>query len=351
MAKRIKTGPADVMPTINLDHRVIFFAPVDVNSLAQAALVTFTADASTDTLTAGSSHGLILDDLIFFTTTGTLPGGIVAGTFYRVVGTVTATTFQIIDNASFSEPGGWVGAPLDITSAGTGTHYLWARPFEAFDTFTAVNATDLLTTTLPHHLLGDSLEQSRVRFTNVGGALPAPLAANTDYWVIASGLGSKTLKVSAARAGTVVNLTTDGTGTHTIWTKHKPNGRVKCAGDLGIHSDEYVLFPSDQFDQRPVWGLFAMPPAYRGLWYDEQFYMENVTEPVNYSVFDSALPGGLALGNIGVGKTGRVVGTPTATGTFNFTLRATNAEGSADKDFTIVVNPSPATDFWGILAG
>lgn len=76
---------------------------------------TFTADASTNTLTS-SGHGLTNGELVNFLSDGTLPGGIGSfddGYFYYVIN-ATTNTFQI------SETEG--GAAVDITSAGSGTH-------------------------------------------------------------------------------------------------------------------------------------------------------------------------------------------------------------------------------------
>jgi hypothetical protein len=76
-------------------------------------------------------------------------------------------------------------------------------------TFTAAT-TDLITLNSHGLLAGD-----RVRFTNTGGALPAGLAAATNYFVIASGLTANAFKVSATVGGAAVDITDTGTGTHT----------------------------------------------------------------------------------------------------------------------------------------
>jgi hypothetical protein len=81
-------------------------------------------------------------------------------------------------------------------------------------TFTAVALTDLITVsstaTLP--------TGTPVLVSNSGGALPAPLVANTPYYVI--NISPTTLKlalsVDLAQAGTPIDLTTDGSGTNTL---------------------------------------------------------------------------------------------------------------------------------------
>jgi len=82
------------------------------------------------------------------------------------------------------------------------------------DTFTAVAATDLLTVTKPQVSwnTGDPVVVS------TSGTLPAGLVAGTVYYVIH--VADLTLKLATssalATAGTAIDLTTAGTGTHTI---------------------------------------------------------------------------------------------------------------------------------------
>lgn len=75
--------------------------------------------------------------------------------------------------------------------------------------FTADAGTDQLTTTAGDNpAIGE-----RVRLVNSGGGLPAPLAAATDYYVLAN------FKLSATLGGSAINITTAGTGTHT-WQRY-----------------------------------------------------------------------------------------------------------------------------------
>lgn len=71
--------------------------------------------------------------------------------------------------------------------------------------------TDIITVTR------DFKTGEKVRFTTTGG-LPAPLAAGTDYYVIR--VSATEIKVCTslvnALAGTVIDITTQGTGTHTV---------------------------------------------------------------------------------------------------------------------------------------
>jgi hypothetical protein len=106
---------------------------------------------------------------------------------------------------------GWVR----VTSVTVGGAQSITNNMAAFSTFTAENATEILT--------GSFINlnaRSRVRLTNAGGALPTGYTAGTDYFVIK--LSDTTIKLASsyanAVAGTAVTISDDGTGTHTLNT-------------------------------------------------------------------------------------------------------------------------------------
>jgi hypothetical protein len=84
----------------------------------------------------------------------------------------------------------------------------------ADDTFTAANATEILTAVGHGLQTGDG----PIRISNSGGALPTGLAAATDYYIIR--IDADTFYLAASRAlayaGTNLTFTSDGTGTHTL---------------------------------------------------------------------------------------------------------------------------------------
>lgn len=96
----------------------------------------------------------------------------------------------------------------------------------AIGTFTAVAATNVITTSVAHGLIvGD-----RVRVSSAT-TLPAGLSAATNYFVI-SVPSTTTLTVSATSGGSVVDITDTGTGTHTISRYENLNG--VCFEENGI---------------------------------------------------------------------------------------------------------------------
>lgn len=85
-------------------------------------LVTSISNGVGAVVTTPTAHGMVLNDPITFTTTGTLPTGLIAGTTYYVAGTVTSTTFQLSATVG--------GAVITTSSAGSGEHTLISVPFK-----------------------------------------------------------------------------------------------------------------------------------------------------------------------------------------------------------------------------
>jgi hypothetical protein len=77
---------------------------------------TFTANPTTDELTVSQDEWAV-DDIVQFTTTGTLPSPLATSTNYYIV-TKTGTSPTVLIEVSLSQG----GAVVDITDAGTGTH-------------------------------------------------------------------------------------------------------------------------------------------------------------------------------------------------------------------------------------
>jgi Type I phosphodiesterase / nucleotide pyrophosphatase len=89
--------------------------------------VPFTADAATDLITA-PAHGLRDGDNVLLATTGTLPGGLTAGTIVYRLTEVLPDTFKL---TTYTTASGRF-APVDITSAGTGVNTLARRASHGF---------------------------------------------------------------------------------------------------------------------------------------------------------------------------------------------------------------------------
>lgn len=60
----------------------------------------------------------------------------------------------------------------------------------------------------------------------------------------------------------------------------------------------------------------------------------NGSQPISFSITAGALPAGVTLN----ATTGEISGTPTASGTFNFTVQATNGAGSDTQAYTLTIS-------------
>jgi hypothetical protein len=108
-------------------------------------------------------------------------------------------------------------------------------------------------------------------------------------------------------------------------------------------------FTSTGIQNPEIWGSFEFGPGYVGEAYLVEWYIENITQPVVFTLDSGTLPPGLTLSNIGNTARGQIDGTPTVAGTFNFVLRAKGPSANATKPFTIeitdIIPPEEGTGF------
>jgi hypothetical protein len=98
-------------------------------------------DYTTDTFTK-NSHGLLDNDIVTFSTTGTLPGGMSTTTRYYVVSSAT-NTFKISTTLG--------GSALNLTSNGTGTHTVGVqRAYHSATVAEITNGDNIQTGTYKH---------------------------------------------------------------------------------------------------------------------------------------------------------------------------------------------------------
>lgn len=104
-----------------------------------------------------------------------------------------------------------------VTSVTTTTAQATTNTLGFGDTFTVDTGTDVLTWTSTANIPSNILTGTRVRLTTTT-TLPAPLATATDYYVIRVTDGTCKLATTYANAiaGTAIDITTTGTGTHTM---------------------------------------------------------------------------------------------------------------------------------------
>lgn len=143
-------------------------------------------------------------------------GGDVQPTYYKSLANLSAFTA-----AATTAP--CVGVLVDVigyyrvTSVTTATAQATTNTLAFGDTFTADAGTDIITMTSTTNRPSNILTGTRVRLTTTT-TLPAGLALATDYYVIKVTDSTFKLATSYANAvaGTAINITDAGTGTHTM---------------------------------------------------------------------------------------------------------------------------------------
>ena len=149
-----------------------------------------------------TAHGLSVGQSLVFTTTGTLPSPLTQGATYYVQSVPTANTFTVSATSG--------GAAINTTSAGSGTHSV--NIFSLNYGATISQASPGVVTSAGHGFLANQM----VIF-KTSGTLPTPLTADTIYYV-KTVTGNDTFTVSATSGGTVINTTSAGSGTHTVYS-------------------------------------------------------------------------------------------------------------------------------------
>lgn len=142
-------------------------------------------------------------------------------------GDVQPTYYKSLATASFTSHGGTTvpaqAVLIDIlgfyrvTTVTTTTAQATTNTLGQSDTFTADAGTDVCTWTSTANIPSNILTGTRVRLTTTT-TLPAGLATATDYYVIKESDTTFKLATSYANAvaGTQINITDAGTGTHTV---------------------------------------------------------------------------------------------------------------------------------------
>ena len=182
-----------------------------------------------------TNHKQVAGYIVTFSSTGTLPSGIVSGSPYYILSEdITENTFKISTSRN--------GAPIETTSAGTGT-----ISFEAYGlarttlrenyNYVEVTAwqpnefsgsTQNVTVTIASPAVFETatahglVEGDVLAFTTTGN-LPGGISTARNYFVIAAGLTATKFQVSLSPGGPATETTGSQTGTHSVG---KVKGRV-----------------------------------------------------------------------------------------------------------------------------
>ena len=200
-------------------------------------------------------------------------------------------------------------APIELVGASSsGSADFTVDPESNTITATSTSAPFITTTSLPNGKKGIAYSETltadsetSVGWSITNGTLPAGLVLNTT-----SGL---------------ISGTPTATGTSTFTVK-----ATNAGGDATKQLSITIDPPA------PVITTASLPNGKKGEAYSQTLTADSET-PVTWGI-EGTLPAGLTLN----ATTGLISGTPTATGTSTFTVKATNAGGEATKQLSITID-------------
>jgi len=154
---------------------------------------------------------------------------------------------------------------------------------------------------------------------------------NAFSYFISANNGATSFNATSLPAGLSINTTTgeiSGTPTAVAGTYNIP---LTATGPLGARTATLVLTLSNPSGSSPsITSSLANQSTVAGVAYAGYTITAN-NSPTSYSA--AGLPTGLSCAT----GTGVISGTPTQTGTFNVTIRATNASGTGSSSFSLTV--------------
>jgi len=250
----------------------------------------------------------------------------------NLTGTVYAALFNNIAAGTVIATGAAAGDLAKIKLVGSGAADKEAC-FDSTESTIKVAAAEtapaITTSSLPNGTVGTTYRQTLTADGGTpitwsvenGGSLPAGLSLNSSTGAItgvptAAGISTFTVKAANAKGSDTKELSitiAPAPRAPEITTTSLPDGIVRTAYNQTLTADG---------SSRIIWSV------------------EN----------GSVLPAGLTLD----GNTGAITGTPTATGTFTFVVKATNARGSDTKEVSIIIkaaSPVPEEQFTGLNVG
>lgn len=319
-----------------------------------------------------AAHVQVPGNAITFSTTGALPSPLVAGTTYYIISTgMTANSFQISETLN--------GAAINTTDAGSGVQtantgltwvfdadyttgtYANGEPWvlapsgleitqiipastytqTSSSTVTITNASPAVVSWTAHGLTTGTI----VKFST-DGALPSPLVADQWYYVISAGLTTDSFRISAAHAGSAINTTTAGSGTHTGET-----GRIMHGSMTNPSSGTSLLQGYDTAMYSTVGRYYSASLNAGRPNEDDLSALNPMVVPAGTSI-QSSISRTIASATSGIRPQLQdaailtVVGTEPASGQFRPPLYGTDKAGTwnvSDLDYTILKSLAPVT--------
>jgi len=209
---------------------------------------TFTVTIASPGVFTLNSHGLFVGDTVYFTTTGALPTGLAQNTLYYV-SSVTTNTFQVTATSG--------GTSINTSGTQSGVHTVRHCPYGLGDGSTTFNVPDMrartpvgmgtgtkvatfvsrssnvITVTGIANNSNNEFQTAQAVFYHTSGSVITGLTNDTTYYVVRVSNTTISLASSLANAqnGTVITLTSDGTGIQTFTQTYTTRALGQTGGE------------------------------------------------------------------------------------------------------------------------
>jgi large repetitive protein len=254
-------------------------------------------------------------------TTTTLPGGETGVPYAQMLAATGGTAPYTFTMTAGALPAGLTlnAAAVSGTPTATGTFNFTVQAVDGAGLTTTANIT--LVIAGPPSVTTSSLPAGKVG-TAYSQALAVSGGVSPYTWSIIAGSLPGGLTLSA---GTITGTpTTAGTFSFTVLVKDSVNIAATASLSLGVTA------------AAPAITTTALTGGEVSVAYSQVVAVSGGTAPYTWSITTGALPGGLTL------NAGTIAGTPTAAGTFNFTVQvADSASVTATASLSIVIVPIP----------
>jgi hypothetical protein len=206
-----------------------------------------------------------------------------------------------------------------------------------------VNFTALLAT---NHITGHVQDSTNHPVSTVQVIASATING-TNFQAQTDTDGSGNYSLNVANGGWSVNVSCQG-GQDSL-DNIFGNGNYQCPGSqfTGITNNNGIA----NFTVQPCNGIQVLTPSplaggQVGVYYSNQLYATSCNGNFNWSLNSGTLPSGLNLYSPGA-----LNGTPTANGTFNFTVHVSDGSGaSTNQSYSLTINPAPTSPILGQAA-
>ena len=260
-------------------------------------------------------------------TGSTLPAGAVGTAYSQALAATGGTTPYTWSVASGPLPGGLSlssGGTLSGTPTAAGSFSFTIRVTDSGATPQTVQKAFSLTIATPVSITTNSTLPSGVEGTSYSQTLAATGGTAPYTWALAT--GSLPDGLSLSPSGTIGGTpTANGSFNFTIRATDSgsPQQTTQKAFSLTVATALSITTSS------------TLPPGIVGTSYSQTLTAANGTAPYTWTLVTGSLPGGLSLS-----ASGTISGTPTAEGSFDFTIRATDngsTRQSTQKAFSVAI--------------